>query len=195
MRTMNFDHLHSRLVKSLDARSLMSDFGHFLTAITIYTSLLSYLLALICWVTKQTAGGYRWLWTAGCGLLWAHAACAFHFYLGWSHTMAVAETAAQTEAVLGWPFGQGIWFSYLLMLIWLVDVVWMWRFPEALSTRWSYVSFAVHAYAFFILFNGTVIFEEGIVRWAGVIGTLWAGRLAWRYRRHKRPVSKQEPAA
>lgn len=167
----------------LDYQTGMINLGHFLTTNTIYLSLLSYLLALVCWVTKQRGKNYRLLWSAGCVLLWAHALCAFHFYHGWSHASAVADTADQTEAILGWRFGEGIWFSYLLLVVWLVDVVWIWRHASALSTRWHYASFAIHAYAFFILFNGTVVFETGAVRWAGLIGTIWVARMAWRFRR------------
>jgi hypothetical protein len=158
--------------------------GRTLIAATIYLSLFSYLLAVVCWITKRRGRRYRALWTAGCVLLCAHTMFAFHFHHEWSHTHAVAVTAEQTEAVLGVRFGNGIWFSYLLMVVWLIDVLHLWRRMDRESAFWSYFSIAVHAYAFFILFNGTVVFEDGAMRWAGVIGSFWVARLGWRYRRH-----------
>lgn len=159
--------------------------GHFLTASTIYLCLLSYLLAAGCWVTGYRGSGYRSLWTTGCVFLILHAICAFHFYLGWSHLAAVNLTAEQTEEMMGFSFGEGIWFSYLLIAVWVVDVVLLWRNngAELRSSWWAWFTFAVHGYAFFILFNGTVVFEQGAVRWGGIVGSIWLARMAWRYRR------------
>lgn len=166
--------------------------GSNLVAISIYLSLLSYLLAVVCWVSGRRGTRYRWLWSAGCVFLWGHAFCAFHFYHHWSHADAVQLTAEQTQAVMGYAYGNGIWFSYLLLAIWLGDVVQLWlRRGDASNPVWGYFSYGVHAYAFFILFNGTVVFEEGVVRWGGVIGTLWIARLAWRYRRVELPSARQ----
>lgn len=166
--------------------------GHLLTAATIHLSLLSYLLATVCWVTFRRGTAYRSLWTAGCVFLLTHAICAFHFYLGWSHSAAVSLTADQTNEMLGFQFGEGIWFSYLLLVVWTIDVVQIWRQPRPdpeshpdakLVIQPTWYSRAVHAYAFFILFNGTVVFEDGLVRWGGIVGTIWLARMAWRFRK------------
>lgn len=178
--------------------------GHFLIAITIYTSLIAYLLAVVFWVSGRRAEGYRTLWTVACTSLWVHAFCAFHFYHHWSHADAVRLTAEQTKAVIGYEYGNGIWYSYLLLLLWMVDVIRLWvqRDPQSASQSgaapdssgstssawyWTAFTYAVHAYAFFILFNGTVVFEEGAVRWGGIIGTILIVRMAWRFRH--RPIS------
>lgn len=114
--------------------------------------------------------------------MWGHAIAAFHFYHHWSHAHAVELTAQETAAILGEPFGNGIWFSYLLLVLWAVDagLCWVPRLDEV-AVRQGVTAF-VHVYVFFILFNGTVIFESGPVRWAGIIGTIWAARMAWRFR-------------
>lgn len=179
--------------------------GSFLIAITIYISLIAYLLATLLWVSGRQAATYRLFWTLGCGFLWVHAACAFHFYHRWSHADAVRLTAEQTKAIIGFEYGNGIWFSYLLLLVWMVDVIRLWRMDflksraadslsaaassisstEVLSNpSWvgSIFSYIVHAYAFFILFNGTVVFKEGAVRWGGIVGTLWIIQMVWRFR-------------
>lgn len=156
--------------------------GPTITAVTIYLSLLSYLLATVHWVSKHRGVRYRWLWTAGCLFLWAHMVAAFHFYHDWSHAAAVADTAEQTEQLLGVRFGAGIWFNYLLMTLWTIDVWLEWRCIIERSSGSRAFTWLVHGFAFFIIFNGTVVFKEGWVRWAGVVGTLWLLRMAWRFR-------------
>ena len=178
--------------------------GDFLIVSTIYVSLIAYLFAVLFWVSGRRTKGYRLLWTTGGFSLWLHALFAFHFHHRWSHADAVQLTADRTEAVIGYAYGGGIWFSYLLLFLWLVDVIQLWRcsFPgtrvsEARgtvkrATAWTYFSYGLHAYAFFILFNGTVVFEEGAVRWGGIIGTFWIARMAWRFR--KAPFSTARAA-
>jgi hypothetical protein len=171
------------------------DMGHFLTSATIHGSLLAYVVAAACWVTGRRGPRYRVLWTLACFLLWTHAASAFHFYHHWSHASAVADTAIQTEEIIGWRFGAGIWFSYALLLVWLVDIVVMWRTRQSSSSSaWQWFSVAVHVYAFFILFNGTVVFEHGAVRWGGIIGTIWLARLSWRHWRTPGGFSRDHAA-
>lgn len=157
--------------------------GHSLTVFAIYLSLLCYLLGVVCWVSGQRGRRYRILWTTGCVALLVHAAFAFHFYHGWSHADAVELTAEQTASIIGVRFGEGIWFSYLLMLIWAVDVSILWSSSAAETSGTGCFSQFVHGYAFFILFNGTVVFEDGWIRWAGIVGTLWIIRLSWRFRK------------
>ena len=156
--------------------------SHPLISSTIYGSLLCYLVAVVCWVSKRRGESYRVLWSLGCLFMWGHALAAFHFYHHWSHANAVELTAKETEAVLGEPFGNGIWFSYALLVVWAIDAVLCWipQFNDSRLRR--LLSWSVHLYAFFILFNGTVIFESGPVRWGGIIGTIWAVRMAWRFR-------------
>ncbi len=156
--------------------------GHTLTASTIHLSLICYLLAVVCWITGRRGNRYRGLWTAGCLFLVVHALCAFHFYLDWSHAAAVQLTAEQTQERIGVSFGRGIWASYLLIAVWTVDAVLMWRKRDHEAKWWPWFNNAVHAYAFFILFNGTVVFEEGAVQLGGIIGTIWLARLGWKYR-------------
>lgn len=112
----------------------------------------------------------RWIWTLGCIAYVIHVIAAFHFHHHWSHTEAEAHTAQQTESVVGWRFGAGIWFNHLFTLAWLGDVIWMWirskewfQRPRALSIGWQ-------IFFFFIVFNATVVFEDGLVRWFGLLG-------------------------
>jgi hypothetical protein len=124
-------------------------------------------------------------------LLLAHIACAFHFSHHWEHAHAIAETARRTADLIGWEFGGGVYFNYLFVLLWLADVVWWWSGPKSYSRRPAAIAFAIHAYLFFIAFNGAIIFESGPTRW---VGLLFIAALAYRWigRRWARPDIEPE---
>lgn len=156
-----------------------------LTHWTIRLSLAAYALWLALWLfgaARPTSGksgiGSKWLYTAACTLFLAHVASAFHFYHRWSHRAAFADTARQTEEMLGFSFGEGIYFSYLFTLLWVADVVWLWLLP---FRRPSWLIAALQLYMAFIALNGAVVFEGGVTRWVGVPVALLLGGLAtWR---------------
>ena len=100
-----------------------------------------------------------------------HLASAMHFYHGWSNQAAVEDTARQTEALFGWRFGEGIYFSYAFAAIWVVDVAWSWIGPTSYRGRGPWLTGMIHAYLFFIAFNGAVIFESGPTRPVGLLAT------------------------
>ena len=137
----------------------------------------------------------RWIWTLGCGLFLVHVACAFHFHHGWSHAAAWEKTAAETDKLLGIRFGDGIFFSYAFTVLWLLDVAAMWLWPQTDGA----LRLLVHAYLFFIAFNGAIVFEAGPIRWAGVAACLLlaglAGRAAYNWaanRREQRSESREQ---
>ena len=132
------------------------------------------------WTTRTSwATSARWIWTLGCLLFVIHVACAFHFYHGWSHAAAFEKTAAETEQLLGVRFGEGIYFSYLFLILWVLDVIVMWIWPAAESSAARPMAAAMHwvlhAYLFFIAFNGAIVFEAGPIRWAGIAACLLLG--------------------
>lgn len=110
----------------------------------------------------------RWLWTAGCLFFLAHVFCAFQFYHGWSHARVLEDTARQTKELMGWEFGEGIYFSYLFTAIWTLDVIWWWLRPGGYLGRPRALSYAIHGFMLFIAFNGAIIFEGGATRWCGI---------------------------
>jgi hypothetical protein len=149
--------------------------SEFATRTSIWIALLCYFAATLTRLRNQPVNASipRWLWTAGCAAYVIHVACAFQFYHHWSHAAALEDTARQTADVTGWKWGGGIWFNYLFTFAWAADVVRLWRNNapppsgpmRALNEGWQ-------TFFFFMVFNATVVFESGLVRWLGAIGCL-----------------------
>ncbi len=163
---------------------MIDPFGELLTRWTIRLALSCYVFCLAAAILRRGAPGSRMnevvriVWTLGCGLFIAHVAAAFGYYHHFSHQAAYDETARQTQEQIGFPFGGGIYFSYLFLALWVMDVVWRWLTP---GTRPAWLDWPLHAYMFFIAFNGAIVFEGGISRVAGIPACiLLAGVLAWR---------------
>ncbi len=162
----------------------MSPLAEMLTRWTVRLALLCYFFAMHL---RFTGGALRThdrharaVYTLGCVLMFAHVAAAFHFYHGWSHARAAADTDRQTLETTGLAFAGGIWFNYLFLALWLADAAHWWRGLDAHRRRSRGIDAALHAILLFILFNATVVFETGIVRWLGAVGCVWVAALAVR---------------
>ena len=147
--------------------------GEFLTKVTIWIAVAGYFAGAAVFALAR--GRRKWdslarlAWTAACVALLAHVACAFHFYHGWSGAAAYRDTARQTAEVFGLDWGGGLYINYALLAAWVADVLWWWRRGlDAYRRRpWPLVA-AWHAFLLFIVFNATVVFADGFVRWAGL---------------------------
>lgn len=144
--------------------------GAILTKLMIRGSLLCYVFCLsesLLPADLRIPRAARVVWSLGCLLFVLHVGCAFQFYHHWSHASAFRTTADETQAMMGIAFGGGIYFSYLFLALWIADVVWLWSLaPTAAATPWWRV--LLHAYLFFIAFNGAIVFEAGPTRWFGL---------------------------
>ncbi len=155
--------------------------GESLTRNTVRLSLAWYFVGLCLMIqTRQTAPApanseidrsaaelyARWCWTWGCLTFLVHVAMAMHFYHHWSQAAAMEHTRAVSGV------GEGIYFSYLFVAVWTGDVLLWWLAPQRRAERPAWVNRALHAFMLFIVFNGTVIYESGPIRWAGLIGFL-----------------------
>ena len=160
--------------------------GEFLTRLTIWLALAAYAMGAGLLLARRDSPRMiqaRWWWTFGCALFLAHVACAFSYYHDWSHAAAYGETARQTEELTGWRWGGGIYFNYLVAVVWLGDVLWWWLAPESFSRRSPRLSAIWHGFLFFMVFNGTVVFGNESVRWLGIL--ICGGLVAiWLRRRH-----------
>ena len=160
--------------------------GEFLTRLTVWLALCAYAIgtgmSLLARGRPQWLAHARWAWTFGCAFFNAHVVCAFSFYHDWSHAAAVHETARQTGEMTGFHWGGGIFLNYLFAIAWLADVLWWWFAPAKFARRSVRLTVAWHGFFFFMVFNGTVVFGTGPVRWfgalicAGLAGLWWWGR-------------------
>ena len=169
--------------------------GEFLTRVSIWLALSAYAVGAGLRVAgrdarRMTRG--RWAWTFGCVFFLAHVACAFTYYHDWSHDAAYRETARLTAAVAGRNWGGGLYWNYVFAAAWLADVVWWWLAPEGFARRSPRLNAVWHGFFFFMVFNGTVVFGHGPVRW---FGALICGSLAalWWVRRNRRFVGRPPP--
>jgi hypothetical protein len=156
--------------------------GEALTRDTIRLALAWYGVALILmmrldandWRGRKIRGRVaRWCWTWGVICFLVHLAMAFHFYHHWSH----AHAFEHTRQISG--IGEGIYVSYLFTWLWISDVLWWWTQPERYAQRAAWFDRALHAFMLFIVFNGMVVFEAGVIRWAG-FGMFFFLAIAWR---------------
>ena len=145
--------------------------GELLIRWTIWLSMLAYALYLLCLCQPRRFDWSfrRGIWTFSMVTFVGHFLSAYHFYHHWSHAHVVADTATKTENVIGWSFGQGIYFSYLFLGVWLLDVLWMWGSPSSYQSRSRGIGWMIHIYLFFIAINGTAVFESGVTRWATIV--------------------------
>ena len=114
---------------------------------------------------RRKFAALRWIWTIGCVLFVAHVACAFQFTHHWSHAHAWEHTAHETERLMGFSFGDGIYFSYFFLLLWIADVITLW----VCDSRPGWIILPVYLFIFFIALNGAIVFEDGPTRPVGMV--------------------------
>lgn len=115
----------------------------------------------------------RSCWTWAVVVFLVHLAMAFHFYHGWSH----ARAFERTRQVSG--YGEGVYVSYLFTLAWCADTLWWWWNARSYGRRPAWVDATLHTFMLFIVFNGTVVYETGPIRWAGLTGFLLLAGVWW----------------
>jgi len=155
--------------------------GDDLTRNTVRLSLLYYAAALTFmlrlsppdWLAQSGRGRLaRWCWTLAWAAFVVHLAMAFHHYHHWSH----ADAVRHTREVSG--FGEGIYASHLFALAWTADVAAWWLRPAWYARRSAWIDRALHGFMVFMVFNATVVYETGFIRWAGVVLFAWLAA-AW----------------
>lgn len=148
----------------------MTDISLIFTTSTIRIALLCYVASSVLWLAyrnhRQIDACALWCWTIGCLFFLAHMLCGFAYH-EWSHAKVYAYTAQETQRLIGWEFGAGIYFNYLFAVVWSCDVIRRWWLHER---TWSTVcGYAVQTYMAFIAINGTIIFKSGWIRGAAVL--------------------------
>ena len=146
--------------------------GEFLTRGTIWVSIAAYAIGCVVLATARRPNADRWTrlaWTVGCGALLTHIVSAYQFFHSWSHASAYAETARQTAEVVKINWGGGLFINYAGASLWVADVTWWWFAGlDAYRARPWLITLLWHGFLIFILFNATVVFKDGLVRWVGL---------------------------
>ena len=114
----------------------------------------------------------RAAFTMGGVALLAHSVLAFHLRYGWSHEVALQDTARQTFAVTGLAFGGGLFVNDLFLLLWVVEIAWWWGAPARYLGRAAVLDRSVRAFFLFMFLNGAVVFVSGPLRWVGLLVTV-----------------------
>jgi hypothetical protein len=107
----------------------------------------------------------RLFWLLGWLAYVVHVALAFHYFHHWSQ----AEAFDHVESRSG--FGAGIAFSHLFTLYWTADVLWWCLAPAVYARRPAWIGVVLHGFMLFMAFNATVVYETGVIRIAGLVGT------------------------
>ena len=148
---------------------------HLLIAWSIRLSMLLFVLVLASRIVSPGAvldnTLTRGLWTLGFVLFVVHVLASFHFAHQWSHGSAYQATAKQTLELLGFEVGMGVYFNYLFLAVWTLDVVNAWtHFADGRKTVQWLLRIGL-IYMIFIAFNGIVVFKSGWLRAVGLVAS------------------------
>lgn len=147
------------------------ELGDRLTRYTVRVTLVFYAISLVIRLLMTPADWRnfspssrlaRLAWTLGWIAFVVHLAMAFHHYHGWSHEHAVEHVQQRSG------FGPGIYVSHLFTLLWTLDVGYWWLRPHGYAMRSPVIDRFLQSFMAFMTFNGTVVYETGLIRWAGV---------------------------
>ena len=140
-------------------------------------------------VNSSAIRGDRLWWSVAGLIFWIHFAAAFHFHHHWSHQHAFTHTAQRTGEMLGWEFGYGVYFNYLFLLLWAVDVSWWWFSPVGYLQRRRWISVSIQVFFLFVMINGAIVFVRGPTRWVSILALCLLGILSRRRLLGKTEVS------
>jgi hypothetical protein len=130
------------------------------------------------WEAKSVRGRVvRWCWTWALVCFLVHLVLAFQFFHHWSHANAF-ERSRQMSGV-----GEGIYGAYLFTVLWMADVAYWWLRPLGYASRSYWIDRSLHTFMLFIVLNGTIVFDKGIIRWAGALGGIALAVAWWMARR------------
>jgi hypothetical protein len=154
--------------------------------LAVLSMFMTFALQLRGW--KETSPTVRNIWFFGAINALVHSVGALLAFHGGSHQAALQATAAQTQELMGFSFGAGLYFNYVFVLIWLFDATARLIVPQSYS-GWGlgYRGF-VYGFLGFIAFNGTVVFKSGWIQALSLLamaGLLILAGIRWRSVRSK----------
>jgi hypothetical protein len=147
--------------------------GELMTRLPIWVMLTAYFIGAVLLTLShrrpQVERAARWAWTIAVLSLLIHVGCAYHFYHRWSQESAYRETARQTAQLTGIEWGGGLYINYFLILCWMIDVGWWWRGLEQYRRRSATLAVIWQGFLIFVIFNATVVFKTGALRFIGIV--------------------------
>jgi hypothetical protein len=134
----------------------VTEHGQALTIWTARAAAALYVIALLTLLRKKWAAS-RMASTLGVAAYGLHVVCAFHFFYGWSHLIALRETARQTEELFGVHWGGGLYLNYLFTILWPAECAISWIPSLWSSRRITRARFMAHAFLSFMVVNATLV--------------------------------------
>ncbi|HVK11583.1 MAG TPA: hypothetical protein VM597_22620 [Gemmataceae bacterium] len=142
-------------------------------------------VAVACWfaavalILTDRRPWARAFWVCGGGAFLVHVATAFDQIHNWSHDAAFDHV----KDVSG--FGPGVLVSYGFSLVWTADALWWWASPASYDRRPIWLNRSVQVFIAFVVFNGTVVYETGFIRYAGIVAFVALAALLARQLTHE----------
>lgn len=136
-------------------------------------------IALGLWACLASGRVARALWLIGGAAYLAHVCAVFHYIHHWSHSAALAHTAAMTRGVTGWSAAFGLYVNYAFTSVWIAYAIagYLGNLPRWTRQVWC-------GWFLFMTFNGGIVFVLNPLRWLGVaLFTAFGVAAILRYRR------------
>lgn len=140
----------------------VADRGDFFTRQTARVAVLYWGVAIAGMLWPIAFSSMRWLWTLASVAYVVHVATAFQWAHHWSHAKAYQHVQEASG------FGEGIFVSYAFTLFWVFDVLCSWASSRMYQKRHNALTCTIHGLMAFVVFNGTVVYETGFIRWVGL---------------------------
>lgn len=160
---------------------MFAEWSSTLVRSTAWLSFAFYIATLYGWLrwhsSTATQQRLRCLWSLGCIVFIIHTACAFHLVHHWSHRAAWEATRLQGG------YGDGVYLNYLVLIVWLADVLWWWLAPDSSLRRAPWIQACIQGFLLFMWFNAAVVFAQAESAAIGIVGfTLLAIGILQKYR-------------
>jgi len=144
----------------------LGDPGDFLIRNTIRVSLLFWFGAMFRRIHQPERRRERLLWSLAWLAFIVHVVMAFEHYHRWSHRSAIDHV----QSVSG--YGPGLFVSYTFTLLWTLDVLQWWLAPSSRKRRPVWLNRLWYGFMIFVIVNGAIVYETGIVRYFTVAAFL-----------------------
>ena len=120
------------------------------------------------------------IWLIGAILALCHSIGALFAFHHGSHTEAFESTAQQTQELMGFRFGAGLYVNYVFVAVWLCDALLRQITPIRYASFPKAYHYSINAFLLFIAVNGAIVFKSGWVRGIGIFLVCILMALAWR---------------